>query len=404
MYRRNQSMDLTDIDRFYRYLAQTSDAPVGFEAVKAEGLYMYDAQGKAYVDLISGIAVANIGHSHPKVVNAVKQQAEKYMHVMVYGEYVESPQVQFAELLCSLLPRQEEQVFFTNSGTEAVEAALKLAKRFTGRSEVVSFANSYHGSTMGALSAGNTAERKDAFRPLIPDNNILPYNDMQALEKITSKTACVLIEPIQAEAGVRIPDSKYIKALFDICKRMGVLLIADECQTAFGRTGTFFCFEQWDVVPDILVLGKALGGGMPLGACIAPAAIMRSFMHDPVLGHLSTFGGHPVSCAAGKAALEVLMETQVMESIPEKARVCRELLVHPAIVDVRAAGLLIAVEFTDAAICLEMCRRLQKRNILTDWFLFAPQCLRMAPPLTMGEDMLAEICRVIAEELNAIQQ
>ena len=328
---------------FLQHLAQTSDSPILLEIEKAEGIYLYDSSGKKYFDLISGISVSNVGHRHPKVIEAIEVQLKKYLHVMVYGEYIESPQVQFAKLLTENLPSQLNSVYFTNSGTEATEGAIKLAKRFTGRSEIVSFRNSYHGSTQGALSVLGDENFRNAFRPLIPGNRLLHFGHEEELALITAETAAVILEPVQAEAGVISADKKYFQLLQKRCNAVGALIILDECQTGLGRTGTLWCFEQLEILPDILLLAKSLGGGMPLGAFIANHELMKALSFNPALGHITTFGGHPVSCAAGKAAMKVLLEEKLIDKTEEKKNLFLQLLHHSKIKSVRAAGLLIAI-------------------------------------------------------------
>lgn len=385
---------------FLKHVAQTSKAPLMLEITQAAGNWLWDADGNKYLDLISGIAVSNIGHGHTAVKAAINDQVDKYMHVMVYGEVVQSPQVQYAEWLTAHLPASLNAVYFVNSGSEAVEGAIKLAKRVTGRTEIISFADSYHGSTMGALSAGNNEERKQAFRPLIPDNTILQYNDPDAFRSISERTAAVLIEPIQAEAGVIAPDPQFLRAIRQACTENGTLLLFDECQTAFGRTGSLFAFEAMKIIPDVLLLGKAVGGGMPLGAFIADIAHMQTFTHDPVLGHITTFGGHPVCCAAGLAAARVLEEEKLMEHVAPIAQIFTEKLHHPRIVAVRNTGLLMAVQFASMEENFAVVQQLISKGLFVDWFLFAPDCMRIAPPLTLTKHEAMYACDTILSVLN----
>ncbi len=368
---------------FLQHVAQTSPAPLALEIVKAEGCRMWDVQGKEYLDLIGGISVCNTGHCHPRVVEAVREQASKFMHLMVYGELVQSPQVKYARALAENLPPQLQSVYFTNSGTEATEGAMKLAKRYTGRTEIIAFKESYHGSTQGALSVMGDEYWRNAYRPLLPGIWHENYNDFGALDRINPQTAMVILEPVQAEKGVRKPSPEWIIALREKCSRMGALMVLDEIQTGFGRTGTLWAFEQYGIVPDILLLGKALGGGMPLGAFIASQDIMRALTADPVLGHITTFGGHPVSCAAGLASFQVLRDEGLMDSVQQKASLFQEKLVHPKIRAVRSAGLLIALEFSSFEENKQIIDACIQKGIFTDWFLFAPHCLRLAPPLTI---------------------
>src|SRR3569833_531044 len=315
--------------------AQTTNFPLLLEFQRAEGVYMYNSEGKAYLDLISGIGVSNLGHSHPYVVNAIKNQLDKYMHLMVYGEYVQTPQVRFAERLVSVFPDNLQSVYFSNSGAEAVEGALKLAKRYTGRQEIIACKDSYHGSTQGALSVMGNEEFKQAYRPLLPGVNFIRFNNIDDLELISDKTACVVIETIQGEAGIRVPDAAYMQALRTRCNETGTLLILDEIQAAFGRTGKLFAFQHFGIEPDILLLAKALGGGMPAGAFISSNEIMGALKENPILGHITTFGGHPVCCAAGLAAQEVLLGEDLLAGVAEKEALFKKLLVHPAINEVR---------------------------------------------------------------------
>lgn len=385
---------------FLRHVAQTSDAPLALEIVKAECCTLFDAAGREYMDLIGGISVANTGHRHPKVISAIQQQLDAYLHVMVYGEFVESPQVQYAQLLTSLLPASLNSVYFTNSGAEAVEGAMKLAKRVTGRTQIIAFEQSYHGSTQGALSVMGDEYWRNAFRPLLPDVLHLEYNSKSSLEEISSRTACVILETVQAEAGIMAPDPEWIKALEQKCRETGTLLILDEIQAGFGRTGKLWGFEHFDIVPDILLLGKALGGGMPLGAFIADKKLMDAFTGNPVLGHITTFGGHPVSCAAGMAALKALLEEGWIGEVKNKEEIFRSKLNHSTIKAVRSFGLWMAVEFESFEICKQVIDRCIGKGLLTDWFLFAPHCLRISPPLIISEAQAERAAGIIVESIS----
>jgi acetylornithine/N-succinyldiaminopimelate aminotransferase len=385
---------------FLSYNAQTTDFPLLLEFERAEGINMYDKEGKAYIDLISGIGVSNLGHGNPFVVNAIKEQLDKYMHLMVYGEYVQTPQVRFAEKLISLLPVDLQSVYFTNSGTEAVEGALKLAKRFTGRQQIVAFHNAYHGSTHGALSVMGNEEFKQAYRPLLPGICFINLNNATELQNITDQTACVIIETVQGEAGVRVPDAAYMQALRRRCDETGALLILDEIQAAFGRTGKLFAFEHYNIVPDILLLAKALGGGMPAGAFIAPHNIMSALKENPILGHITTFGGHPVCCAAGLAALEVLLDEKLIDTVNEKESLFRKSLTHPAIKDVRGKGLMLAVEFESFDLNKKIIDRCIEHGVITDWFLHCSNAMRIAPPLIITHDEIKKACDVILEAVD----
>lgn len=390
---------------FLQHIAQTSPAPIGLEIVKASGSLLWDANNRQYIDLIAGISVCNVGHCHPKVIKAIKKQVDEYLHLLVYGELIETPQVQFARLLTDHLPASLNSVYFTNSGSEAAEGAMKLAKRVTGRTQMIGFNNSYHGSTQGALSLMGDEYWRNAFRPLLPDVLHLEYNSMEALHDITERTACVLAETIQAEKGVYAPSTAWMKALRKRCHETGALLILDEIQAGFGRTGTLWGFQQFHVVPDIVLLGKALGGGMPLGAFVADRKLMWKLTENPVLGHITTFGGHPVSCAAGMAAMKVLLNGKMIEKVQKKEDLFIELLQHPKIKAVRSQGLLIAIEFDNHAFvkriidtCLDTADGI---GVLTDWFLFAPQCMRIAPPLNISEKEIKRACKKIIRAIAA---
>ena len=380
--------------------AQTTDFPLLLEFERAEGIYMYDAAGKPYIDLISGIGFSSLGHSNPYVINAIKDQLDKYMHLMVYGEYVQTPQVRFAEKLVSLLPSQLNSVYFVNSGAEAVEGALKLAKRYTGRSKIISCYNSYHGSTNGALSVMGNEEYKQAYRPLLPGVNFIRFNQMGDLGLITEETACVIVETLQGEAGIRVPDKKYMQALRQRCTETGTLLVLDEIQAAFGRTGKLFAFEHFDIVPDILLLAKALGGGMPVGAFISSNQIMGSLKENPILGHITTFGGHPICCAAGLAALEVLLNEDLINQVEAKEKLFRELLVHTAIKEVRGKGLMLALELENFDLNKKIIDRCIENGVVVDWFLHCSNSMRIAPPLIISHDEIRNACTIITEAIN----
>ncbi|SDD64290.1 Acetylornithine/succinyldiaminopimelate/putrescine aminotransferase [Mucilaginibacter pineti] len=380
--------------------AQTTNFPLLLEFERAEGIYMYDAGGKAFIDLISGIGVSSLGHGNPHVIEAVKQQVDKYMHLMVYGEFVQTPQVRFAEKLISILPDNLQSVYFTNSGAEAVEGALKLAKRFTGRQQILACQNSYHGSTHGALSVMGNEEFKQAYRPLLPGVGFIRFNNVDDLELITEQTAAIIIETIQGEAGIRVPDAAYLQALRARCNETGTLLILDEIQAAFGRTGKLFAFEHFGIVPDILLLAKALGGGMPIGAFISSTSIMDSLKDNPILGHITTFGGHPVCCAAGLAALEVLLNEDLPSGVAEKEALFRKLLVHPAIKEVRGKGLMLAVELDSFDLNKKIIDRCIENGVITDWFLHCSNSMRLAPPLIIKPHEIEKACAVIIEAIN----
>ena len=390
---------MTNRELFLRHVAQTSFAPPALEIVRAEGCRMWDVAGREYLDLIGGISVCNTGHRHPRVVEAIRDQSERYLHLMVYGELVQSPQVAYAKALADALPPGLDSVYFTSSGTEAAEGAMKLAKRATGRTEMVAFRESYHGSTQGALSLMGDEYWRNAFRPLIPGIWHEAYGSMASLDRITRDTGMVIAETVQAEKGVNKPSQEWMSMLRKRCDETGALLVLDEIQAGFGRTGTLWAFEQYGIVPDILLLGKALGGGMPLGAFVAPQSLMQTLASDPVLGHITTFGGHPVCCAAGLASFNVIREEELPEKAGEKSCIFLERLKHPRIRSVRAAGLLIAVEFSSFDENRRIIDTCISRGVFTDWFLFAPHCMRIAPPLVITEDEIHHAVDVILSVL-----
>jgi acetylornithine/succinyldiaminopimelate/putrescine aminotransferase len=390
---------MTNRQLFLRHLAQTSSAPLALEIIKAEGCELWDVNGKKYIDLIGGISVANVGHRHPKVIEAIKKQLDAYLHIMVYGELVQSPQVQYAKLLTDHLPATLNSVYFTNSGAEAVEGAMKLAKRFTNRTEIVAFNNSYHGSTQGALSVIGDEQWRNAYRPLLPGIHHLNYNSFQDLHFITGQTACVIAETVQAEAGIIVPKRDWLKALRKRCSDTGTLLVLDEIQTGFGRTGKLWGFEHFEVVPDIILLGKALGGGMPLGAFIAKKKMMDCLTENPVLGHITTFGGHPVCCAAGMAAMQVLLTENLIKEVPAKSELFKNMLIHPSIKNINTFGLWTAVEFSSAEICKKIIDNCIEQGVLTDWFLFAPNSLRISPPLVINSEQIEITAKIILQSL-----
>lgn len=387
---------------FLNHVGQTSEAPLCLNIVKAEGSKMWDADGKEFIDLIAGISVCNIGHRHPAVIDAIKKQADQYLHIMVYGELVENPQVEYASLIAKHLPPSLNSIFYTASGSEATEGAMKLAKRFTNRTQIVSFKNSYHGSTQGALSIMGSEYWQQAFRPLLPGIKQLNYNSFEDLEEINEQTACVIAETVQAEAGVNVPDKSWMIALRNKCTEKGVLLILDEIQCGFGRNGSLWAFEQFNIVPDILLLGKALGGGMPLGAFVSDKTIMNSLTNNPVLGHINTFGGHPVSCAAGLAAMKYLLESKIIEAVKSKEKLFLSLLQHQQIKKVNSFGLMIAVTFDSFELNKKIIDNLIEKGIFTDWFLFASNCLRIAPPLNISDKDITTACNIIIEVLNEL--
>ena len=385
---------------FFQHLAQTSDKPIGIEVATAKGVYIHDVDGKAFIDMIAGFSVCNIGHSHPAVIQAINEQIEKYMHVIVYGEFVQSPQVQYAKALTNLLPDNLQSVYFTNSGAEATEGAMKLAKRVTGRTKIVSFKGAYHGSTQGALSVMGDEYFKNAFRPLLPDILQLRYNHLEDIELIDDTVACVFVELVQAETGITPANKAWIAALKKKCESLCALLIIDEIQSGFGRTGTLFAFEQYDIVPDVLLVGKALGGGLPLGAFIASTKMMSVLSENPVLGHITTFGGNPVCCAAGNAALEVLNSSGWIEAVKEKENYLITHLHHPAIIHRNHFGLWMSLQFESVIVTKKIAAACIQNGIITDWFLFAEDRIRIAPPLSITIDELIIAIEKITASIN----
>ncbi|MEA5427559.1 aspartate aminotransferase family protein [Arcicella sp. DC25W] len=396
---------ITHRELFLKNVAQTSDFPLGLEIEKAEGVYMYGKDGKQYMDLISGIGVSNVGHRHPKVVEAIKNQVDKYLHLMVYGEYVQSPQVELAEALVkTLIPQFEnvqplDNVYFTNSGTEAVEGAMKLAKRYTGRQEIISCFNAYHGATQGALSLSGSENFKRNFRPLLPEIRNIRHGVIEDIAFITEKTAAIIIEIVGGEAGVRIPSKDYFLALRKRCDETKTLLIVDEIQSGFGRTGTFWAFEQFGIYPDVLLCAKGMGGGMPIGAFIANHEVMGVFKNNPILGHITTFGGHPVSAAASLATLKIILEENLLAEVKAKAELFKSLLIHDKIKEVRNQGLMMAVEFEDFDTLKPIIDRAIEKGVVTDWFLFCDNSMRIAPPLIITEEEIRKACEVILESV-----
>lgn len=392
--------------QFLAHVGQTSPSPMLVEVERAEGSFFYTPEGRRYYDLVAGVSVSNVGHANREVVRAVQEQAARYMHVMVYGELVEAPQVRYAARIASLLPGGLESVYFVNSGAEAVEGALKLAKRFTGRTELISMRRAYHGSTHGSMSmmgAPEGEEWKGAFRPLLPDVQAIEFNDPAQLERITRRTACVLVEPVQGEAGVRVPRPGYLEALRRRCDEVGALLVFDEIQTGLGRTGELFAMQKYGVVPDIVCLAKAFGGGMPLGAFIARHEIMDMLQSNPTLGHITTFGGHPVCCAAGLAALEYLLDHHVVEQVEAKGALYEELLQgHPAVREIRRSGLLLAVELGSSERLYRIMELFKQAGIMSDWFLFCDTAFRISPPLTISEEEVRDSARIILECLDRL--
>jgi acetylornithine/N-succinyldiaminopimelate aminotransferase len=391
---------LTNRQLFLQHLGQTSVTPMMLEIESAKGIYMYGPDGKKYIDLISGVSVSNTGHGHPRVVEAVKNQVDMYMHLMVYGEFIQSPQVKYAERLAEILPPSLNSCYFVNSGSEAVEGALKLAKRFTGKSRIIYFTNSYHGSTHGALSVQGCEVYRNAFRPLLPDTFQIAFNVEKSLDAIDKNTAAVIVEPIQGEAGIIFPENDFLKKIRTRCDLTGALLIFDEIQTGFGRLGQMFAIDRFGVVPEIILLAKALGGGMPLGAFISSHEIMSAFVTNPALGHITTFGGHPVSCAAGLASLNVIIDEKLAEKSNSKSALFKKLLTHPLIAGVRGEGLFMAVQLTEPSYIQYVISHAPEHGLVLDYFLFCDNAFRITPPLIIEKNEIITSCDYLMKLLD----
>ncbi|WP_343486814.1 aspartate aminotransferase family protein [Allomuricauda sp. d1] len=386
---------------FLKYQAQTTSHPLGLAIERAEGSYIYDTKGNAHLDFVAGVSACSLGHCHPKVVKAIQEQTVKYMHVMVYGEYVQEPAVAYTKLLASLLPENLKTTYLVNSGTEAIEGALKLARRYTGRSQIIAANHAYHGNTMGSLSVMGFEERKSAFRPLIPDVSFIEFNKKSDLECITEKTAAIILETIQGGAGFILPENGYLKKVRERCNEVGALLILDEIQPGFGRTGKLFAFEHYDCVPDILVMGKGMASGLPVGAFTASHKMMAVLQQQPKLGHITTFGGNPVIAAAGLATLKEITESQLMAQALEKEKLFRSLLVHPLIEEIRGKGLMLALMVKNAEIANELVLTAAKNGLILFWLLFEPKAVRISPPLTISEVEIQQGCQQILSILNS---
>ena len=389
---------------FIQYQAQTSPYPLGMEVSHAIGSYIYDTNNNRYLDFVAGVSACSLGHQHPRVNQAIKDQLDLYSHVMVYGEYSQSPAVEYCKLMASLLPAPLDKTYLVNSGTEAIEGALKLARRVTGRSQLISCHNAYHGNTMGSLSVMGFEERKQVFRPLLPDVEFITFNNEADLEKITTKTAGILLETIQGGAGFIQPENGFLKKVRHRCDEVGAMMILDEIQPGFGRTGKLFGFQNYDVVPDIVVMGKGMGGGMPVGAFTASAAKMDLLSHNPKLGHITTFGGHPVIAAACLATLKEITETTLMSDALAKEKLFRELLVHPLIEEVRGKGLMLAAMTKNADITNEVILKCQDRGLILFWLLFEACAIRITPPLTISEEEIREGCAILLEVMDEVAQ
>ena len=389
---------------FFKYQAQTSPNPLAMEISHAKGSYIYDSNGKAYLDFVAGVSACPLGHNHPKVVSAIKEQVDKYLHVMVYGEYIQEPAVELAKLLSKHLPKPLEKTYLTNSGTEAIEGALKLAKRATGRSEMIAAKHAYHGNTMGSMSIMGYEERKQAFRPLLPDVRFIEFNNEEDLQHITTKTACVILETVQGGAGFIEPQNGYLEKVRERCNQVGPLLILDEIQPGIGRTGKLFGFEHYNCIPDILVTGKGLGGGMPIGAFTASSNLMDLLMDNPKLGHITTFGGHPVIAASALATLKEITESDLMQKALEKEQLFRQHLKHPLITEIRGRGLMLAAFTPSKEITNQVILKCQDQGLILFWLLFEPKAIRITPPLTISNDEIIKGCGIIIEVLNQIMK
>lgn len=391
------------IQEFYKYQAQTTQHPLALEVSHAEGSYVYTTDGKAHLDFVAGVSACTLGHRHPAVTEAVKKQIDCYAHVMVYGEYAQKPAVDFCRLLAENLPESLNQTYLVNSGTEAIEGALKLVKRATGRSQVVAANRAYHGNTQGSMSILGNEERKLAFRPLLPDVDFITFNKEDDIQRITNRTAAVVLETIQGSAGFVVPENGYLKKIKRRCEEVGALLILDEIQPGFGRTGKLFGFEHYDVVPDILVIGKGMASGYPVGAFVADAALMKLLSHDPKCGHITTFGGHPVIAAAALATLKQLTETDIMTQIAEKEKLFRTLLVHPLITEIHGNGLMLAPMTISEEVTNRLILSCKEKGLILFWLMFEPKAVRITPPLTISEQEIKEGCRIILDTLDEIQ-
>ncbi|WP_410493951.1 aspartate aminotransferase family protein [Chryseobacterium sp. T16E-39] len=385
---------------FFTYQAQTTQFAAGFEVEKAEGSYIFGTDGKKYLDFVAGVSANTLGHSHPKIVNAIKEQADRYLHVMVYGEYAQDQPVALCKLLAESTPDPLEITYLVNSGAEAIDGSLKLAKRYTGREEIISFKDSYHGNTHGALSVSGNEYHKREFRPLLPMVSFIEFNNQNDLNKITEKTACVILETIQGAAGFLVPQNDYLKSLKERCEQVGALLILDEIQPGFGRTGKLFSFEHYGIVPDILVMGKGMGGGVPVGAFMSSKEIMDCLSHSPKLGHITTFGGNPLIAAASHATLKEILESGLMDEVDEKERLFRELLVHPKIENINGRGLMLAVNLGAPEYTLKVAQKCMQKGLVLFWQLYRNEYLRISPPLTISLDEIREGCQIILDVLN----
>ena len=389
-------------ENFYKYLAKTNSNPLGIEIKSAKGSYLYNNKNKKYLDFIAGVSVCNLGHCHPKVINAIEKQLEKHLHVMVYGEFIQETPTLLAKELINILPKNQEVLYLTNSGTESVEGAIKLAKRATKRYEIISAKGSYHGSTQGSLSILGIESQKKGYRPLIPFSKVIEYNNENDLKKITEKTAAVILETIQGGAGFILPQDNYLRKVKSRCKKVGALLILDEIQTGFGRTGKFFGFELFNVTPDIIVLGKAMGGGLPIGGFTSSKELMRKFESNPMLGHITTFGGNPLTAAAGLATLREILNSDLISEISEKEKIFRKNLTHPKILKIQGTGLMLAAILKNKETASKLIYKCIDKGLLLFWLLWEKKAVRISPPLTISKSEIVKGCKIICESLDEI--
>jgi len=387
---------------FLKYQAKTNPNPLGLEIQYAKGNYLYDNKKKAYLDFIAGVSVCNLGHCHPKVINAIENQIKKHLHVMVYGEFIQKTPGLLAKELITILPKNHEVLYLTNSGTEAVEGAIKLAKKVTKRHEIISAKKSYHGSTQGSLSILSVGSQKKGYRPLIPFSKFIEYNNEEDLKKITEKTAAVILETIQGGAGFVLPKNDYLKKVKSQCEKVGALLVLDEIQTGFGRTGKFFGFELFNVTPDIIVMGKAMGGGLPIGGFTSTSKFMGKFETNPKLGHITTFGGNPLTAAAGVATIREINESDLMSKIAEKEKIFRKNLIHPKILRIQGTGLMLAPILKNKELATKLIHKCLSKGLLLFWLLWEKKAIRISPPLTISKKEIINGCKIICESLDEI--
>ena len=385
---------------FFQYQSQISENPIGLEISHAKGIYIYDKEGRKYIDLIAGVSACTLGHSNKKILQSIKEQLSKYLHEMVYGEYIQGPQIYLAKKLAENLPKKLNCSYFVNSGTEAMEGAIKLAKKTTKKSEIIYCENSYHGSTQGSLSYMGNEDRKSNYRPLLPDGKMIRFNSMEDLKHISKNTAAIIIELIQSGSGFQVASRKWVTKIKHLCHKFNVILIFDEIQTCFGRTGKLFGFQKYNITPDILCIAKGMGGGMPIGCFISSSEIMKNFQKEPILGHITTFGGHPVNCAASLKTLEILEESNIINQIEKKEKLFKKLLSHKEIVKINGLGLMLGVQFKNEKICDLVIKKCRQNGLLGFYFLFEKKSMRISPPLTITEREIKKSCEIIIKSIN----